>query len=186
MNSKNYFCVYSYRMSNLNKAKSDEEFRKMLSYISDRNRLRNVERELNSFIVESFKRLEELILTYITTTNEIHEFVELVGKDFRRVRHLIHKTDVQCNEIAQQFRWMLKFIHTKLVGGKGVKMSLLNNYENRLLDFKLSLILWKHKIHAKNKKSLNLLRKIQSFINALLEVLILNRKWCGCDFSQFF
>lgn len=163
-------------MSNLNKAKSDDEFRKMLSYISDRDRLANVERQLNSFIVESFKRLEELILTYITTTNEIHEFVELVGKDFRRIRHLLHKTDVQCNEITQQFRWMLKFIHTKLIQGKGIKVSLINNYENRLQDLKQSLIHWKIKIHAKNRKSANLVRKIQSFINILIDILILNRK----------
>lgn len=163
-------------MSNLYKAKSDDEFRKMLSYISDRDRLANIERELNSFIVESFKRLEELILTYITTTNEIHEFVELVGKDFRRIRHLLHKTDVQCNEITQQFRWMLKFIHTKLIQGKGIKVSLINNYENRLLDFKQSLIHWKNKIHSKNRKSSNLVRKVQSFINILIDILILNRK----------
>lgn len=163
-------------MSNLNKAKSDDEFRKMLSYISDRDRLANVERQLNSFIVESFKRLEELILTYITTTNEIHEFVELVGKDFRRIRHLLHKTDIQCNEITQQFRWMLKFIHTKLIQGKGVKVSLINNYENRLQDLKQSLIHWKNKIHSKNRKSANLVRKIQSFINILIDILILNRK----------
>lgn len=58
-------------MSNLNSAKSDEEFRKMLSYISDRDRLETVERDLNNFVIESFKRLEELILTYIYTTNEV-------------------------------------------------------------------------------------------------------------------
>lgn len=163
-------------MTNLNKAKSDDEFRKILRYISDRDRLQNVERELNTFIVESFKRLEELILTYITTTNEIHEFVELVGKDFRRIRHLLHKTDVQCNEISGQFRWMLKFIHTKLMQGKGTKVSLIVTYENRLLDLKQSLIHWKNKIHTKNRKSTNLVRRIQSFINMLLDVLILNRK----------
>lgn len=168
-------------MSNLNKAKSDDEFRKILSYISDRDRLANVERELNAFIIESFKRLEELILTYINTTNEIHEFVELVGKDFRRLRHLLHKTDVQCNEITQQFRWMLKFIHTKLVQGKCIKVSLMNNYENRLMDLKHSLIHWKNKIHSKNKKSTNLVRKLQTFINILLDILILNRKW-SCNY----
>lgn len=158
------------------KAESDDEFRRMLSDISDRDRLRNVERDLNSFIVESFKRLEELILTYITTTNEIHEFVELVGKDFRRIRDLLRKTDVQCHEIAQQFRWMLKFIHTKIVQGKGIKMGLVNNYENRLLDLKLALILWKNKIHSKNRKSAILVRKIHLCINSLLDVMILNRK----------
>lgn len=161
-------------MSNLNSAKTDEEFRRMLSYISDRDRLENVERELNAFIVESFKRLEELILTYITTTNEIHEFVELVGKDFRRLRHLLHKTDVQCNEITQQFRWMLKFIHTKLIQSKGIKVSLINNYENRLLDLKQSLIHSKNKIHSKNRKSTNLVRKIQTLINVLLDILIMH------------
>lgn len=160
----------------MNKAKTDDEFRKMLSYISDRDRRLTVERDLNTYIVESFKRLEELILTYIKTTNEIHEFVDLVGKDFRRIRHLLHKTDVQCNEIAQQFRWMLKFIHNNIVQGKGIKMSLLNNYENRLLDLKQCLIQWKHKIHSKNRKSANLVRKIRTLINALLKVLILNRK----------
>lgn len=160
------------RMSNLNKAKSDDEFRKMLNYISDRDRLANFERELNAFIVESFKLLEVLILTYIKTTNEIHEFVEVVGKDFLRVRHLLHKTDVQKHEITQQFRWMLKFIHSKMIDGKGIKVSLINNYENRLLDLKQSLIHWKNKIHSKNRKSANLVRKIQSFVN----ILILSRK----------
>lgn len=163
-------------MSNLNKAKSDDEFRKMLSYISDRDRLQNGEREFNAFIVESFRRLEELIQSYITTTNEIHEFVELVGKDFRRVRHLLHKTHLQCSEIHTQFRWMLKFIHTKLLQGKGIKVYLINNYENHLLDLKQSLSHWKNKIHSKNRKSANLVRKMQSFIQSLLDVLILNRK----------
>lgn len=148
----------------------------MLSYISDRDRLQNVERELNAFIIESFKRLEELVLTYITTTNEIHEFVELVGKDFRRIRHLLHKTDIQCTEITRQFRWMLKFIHTKLLQGKGIKVSLINSYEDRLFDLKQLMIHWKNKIHSKNRKSTNLVRKIQCFINSLLDVLILSRK----------
>lgn len=163
-------------MPNLSTVTTDDEFRKMLSYISDRDRRLAIERELNSYIIESFKRLEELILTYITTTNDIHEFVDLVGKDFRRVRHLLHKTDVQCNEIAQQFRWMLKFIHNNIVQSKGIKMSLVNNYENRLTDLKLQLVQWKHKIHARNKKSSILVRKIQTLINALLEVLTSNRK----------
>lgn len=164
------------RMSNLNNAKTEDEFRKILKYISDRDRRLAIERELQSYIAKSFKHLEELILTYITSTNEMHRCIDLVGRDFCPLRLLLHRTDVQCKQISQHFRSMLRFVHTTIAQGRSMKISLLNNYENRLLDLKQSIIHWKHKIHSRNRKSTNLLRKIQALINVLLKVLILNGK----------
>lgn len=163
--------MYLYRMSNAihDSVVESDNLRKMLNCIADRERLEKLERKLINFIAESFKRHEALILAYITTTNEIHEFVEMAGKDFRigKIRQLLHKTDVQCTEIIQQFGWMLEYIDSKLTQSNGIKVAAINNYENKLLDLQMSLN--QCEIHKKNRKSANLVRKIRIRISSLIE-----------------
>lgn len=144
-------------------------FREMLNYIADRERFENTERQLNDFIAESFKRHLTLIEAYINTTNEIHEFIELAGKNLRvgKIRQILHKTDVQCNEIIQQFGWMFKYIDAKLMQSNCSNVTAMSDYENQLVNLQLSLN--KCEIHKKNRKSANLVRKIRTRINSLID-----------------
>lgn len=144
-------------------------FREMLNYIADRERFENTERQLNHFIAESFKRHLALIEAYINTTNEIHEFIELAGKNLRvgKIRQILHKTDVQCNEIIQQFGWMFKYIDAKLMQSNCSSVASMSDYENHLVNLQLSLN--KCEIHKKNRKSANLVRKIRIRINSLID-----------------
>lgn len=98
-----------------------------------------------------------------------HSFIELAGKNLRvsKIRQLLHKTDVQCSEIIQQFGWMLKYIDEKLMQTNCVKVSAMNNYENQLLNLQQTLN--QCEIHKKNRKSANLVRKIRIRINSLVE-----------------
>lgn len=146
-----------------------DRLREMLNYIADRERFENTERQLNHFIAESFKRHLALIEAYINTTNEIHEFIELAGKNLRvaKIRQILHKTDVQCNEIIQQFGWMFKYIDAKLMQSNCTNVAAMNDYENHLANLQLSLN--KCEIHKKNRKSANLVRKIRIRINSLID-----------------
>lgn len=141
----------------------------MLNYIADRERFENTERKLNNFIAESFKRQLELIETYISTTNEIHEFIGLAGKNLRvsKLRQILHKTEIQSSEIIQQFGWMFQYIDAKLMQSNCTNVAAMNEYENHLRDLQLALN--KCEIHKKNRKSANLVRKIRIRINSLIE-----------------
>lgn len=143
--------------------------REMLNYIADRERFENTERKLNNFIAESFKRHLELIETYISTTNEIHEFIGLAGKNLRvsKLRQILHKTEIQSSEIIQQFSWMFQYIDAKLMQSNCTNAPAMNEYEKHLRDLQLALN--KCEIHKKNRKSANLVRKIRVRINSLIE-----------------
>ncbi len=146
-----------------------DAFREMLNYIADRDRFEQTERQLNKFIAESFKRHLALIESYISTTNEIHEFIAMAGKNLRvsKIRQILHKTDIQSNDIIQQFEWMFKYIDAKLMQSNCSNVSAMNEYENHLANLQLSLN--KCEIHKKNRKSANLVRKIRIRINSLIE-----------------
>lgn len=143
--------------------------REMLNYIADRDRFENTERQLNNFVAESFKRHLTLIEAYISTTNEIHEFIVLAGKNLRinKIRQILHKTDIQSNEIIQQFGWMFKYIDAKLMQSNCSNVATMNEYENQLINLQIALN--KCEIHKKNRKSANLVRKIRIRINSLIE-----------------
>lgn len=146
-----------------------DSLRDMLNYIADRERVVNTERKLNNYVAESFKRHLAVIEAYINTTNEVHEFIELAGKDLRvtKIRQILHKTDIQCNEIIQQFGWMFQYIDSQLVQSNCSNVAAMNDYENQLVNLQLSLN--KCEIHKKNRKSANLVRKIRVRINSLIE-----------------
>lgn len=79
-----------YRSDSVRMAIAESDgLREMLNFIADRDRFENMERQLNQFIAESFKRHLALIETYIKTTNEIHELTRLAGKNSRV--HAIHR-----------------------------------------------------------------------------------------------
>lgn len=141
----------------------------MLNRIADRKRVENTKRQLDNFIAESIKQHLAVIVAYINTTNEIHAFIELAGKNLRvsKIRQMLHKTDIQCNEIVQQFDGIHKYIDAKLKQTNCSNVSAMNDYENQLLDLQLSLN--KCEIHKKNRKSANLVRKIRVTINSLIE-----------------
>lgn len=143
--------------------------REMLNHIADRDRFEHTERQLNHFIAESFKRHLSLIEAYISTTNEIHEFIVLAGKNLRasKIRQILHKTDIQSNDIIQQFEWMFKYIDAKLTQSNCSNVAAVNEYVNHLANLQLSLN--KCEIHKKNRKSANLVRKIRVRINSLIE-----------------
>ncbi|KAJ6649162.1 hypothetical protein Bhyg_04395 [Pseudolycoriella hygida] len=134
-----------------------------------RERLENTERQLNEFIAESFQRHLTLIMSFINTTNEIHTFIDQAGKDLRvnKTRQMLHKTDLQCHEIIQQFGWMFKYIDEKLMQADCINVAAIKDYENQLLNLQLSLN--NCEFHKKNKKPANLVRKIRIRINSLIE-----------------
>lgn len=79
---------------------------------------------------------------------------------------MLHKTDIQSGDIIQQFEWMFKYIDAKLMQTNCRDVAL-NEYENHLVNLQLSLN--KCEIHQNNRKSANLVRKIRTRINGLMD-----------------
>ncbi|XP_037037968.1 uncharacterized protein LOC119075604 [Bradysia coprophila] len=143
--------------------------REMLNYIADRNQIEQSERKLNDFIAESFKRHLALIESYISTTNEIQQFIMLAGNEIRvnKIRQLLQKADIQSNDIVQQFELMFKYIDAKLTQSNCLSVSAMNEYENHLANLKVSLN--QCELHQKNMESVNLVRKIRGRVDSLIE-----------------
>ncbi|KAG4065401.1 hypothetical protein HA402_002799 [Bradysia odoriphaga] len=143
--------------------------REMLNYIADRNQIEKTERKLNDFIAESFKRHLALIESYISTINEIHEFIVLAGNEIRadKIRQLLQRADIQSNDIIQQFELMFKYIDAKLTQSNCLSVSAMNEYENHLADLQMSLN--QCELHQKHRESADLVRKIRVCVDSLIE-----------------